>query len=105
MADLGTIFIGAVGLGAGGEMIRRYRAFKARRRETSRDVRNSGFWKDGRLYLAEWVFCAVLAGAPFSAIVLMTSADRPIWVAWIGLVAYAAFILLMMRALNMREPQ
>lgn len=105
MADLGHIFVAAIGLGASGEAIRRYRAFKQRRREMPYADRNAGFWTDKRLYLSEAAFSALAAALPFTAIIGMTSAGRPIWVMYIGLLAYAFFIFLMMRALNMREPQ
>lgn len=105
MADLGHIFIAAIGLGAGGEMIRRYRAFKQSRREMAYAERNAGFWTDKRLYLSEAAFCAAFAAAPFTGVISLSSADRPMWVMYIGLLVYAFFIFLMMRALNMREPQ
>lgn len=105
MADLGHIFVAAIGLGAGGEAIRRYRAFKQRRREMPYVERNAGFWTDKRLYLSEAAFCAIAAGAPFTAIVLAVWTNGRFEYVYLALLAYAFFIFLMMRALNMREPQ
>ncbi|HEU5018596.1 MAG TPA: hypothetical protein VFT69_11575 [Pseudolabrys sp.] len=105
MADLGHLFVAAIGLGAGGEAIRRYRAFKQRRRGIPYAERNAGFWTDKRLYLSEAAFSALVAALPFTAIILAVATNNNLWFVYLAIVAYAFFIFLMMRALNMREPQ
>lgn len=104
-ADVWKILIAAIGFGAGGEAVRQYRGFKARRRAAPYEQRNAGFWTDKRVYLAEAVFCAAAMAIPFTAIVLFMSIGRPIWVGYVGLLGYAASVFILMRSLNLREPQ
>jgi hypothetical protein len=99
------IVIACVGAGMGAELIRRYRGFKAQRRMMAAPVRNAGFWTDQRLYLSELIFCVLFVAAPFSAIILLTSIERPIWVPYIGLLTYSLMVFLLMKSLNTREPQ
>lgn len=103
--DLFRIFVAAIGFGVGGELIRRYRAFKARRREVPYAERNAGFWTDRRLYLSEAVFAAAVSGLPFTAIILAVSTNNSLSAVYLAMLSYAFFIFLFMRALNMREPQ
>lgn len=101
------IILGAAGAGIGAELIRRYRVFKGRRRSLPRAERNAGFWTDSRIYLAELIFAALFVAAPFSAIILLTSADRsnPLMAAYVGLLAYSLMVFLLIKSLNAAEPQ
>jgi hypothetical protein len=105
VADLGTIFVAAVGFGAGGEAMRRYRRFKNRRRTIPREVRNAGFWTDGRLYLAELVFSAMLLAIPWTAVLMAVATNHNLWLNFVALLTYPAAIFIFMRNMNMREPQ
>ena len=102
-ADLWTIFVAAIGFGAGGEGFRRYRRFKNRRCQIAPEVRNAGFWTDGRLYLAEFAFCALFAGIPWTAITLAVWTNGSFVYSYAALLTYPAFILLLMRGLNVGE--
>lgn len=103
--DLWKILIAAVGFGAGGEAMRRYRRFKNDRRAMAAAYRNAGFWTDRRLYRAEATFAALALAVPWTALVLLIGADRPIWVTYILLVLYPAAIYLLMRNMNANERQ
>lgn len=105
MADLFTIFVAAIGFGAGGEGIRRYRAFKNKRRETPYAERNSGFWTDRKLYASEAILSAAFLAAPWSGILYLLASDRPIGVFYLALLTYPVAIYLFMRNMNAREPQ
>lgn len=106
-ADLWKIFVAAIGFGVGGEVLRRYRGFKARRRSTSRNVRNSGFWTDGRIYHAEAAFAALAFAIPFCIIVPALALDRPngFLYSYAALIVYALLVYLLIRGMNMDEPQ
>jgi hypothetical protein len=99
------IVLGAVGAGMGAELIRRYRGFKTRRRSTPAAARNAGLLTDRRLYLAELIMCVAVVAAPFSVGILLVSADRPYWSAYLGLLAYSAMVFLLLKSLNTAEPQ
>jgi len=105
--DLWKILIACIGFGAGGEALRQYRAFKRRRRAISRGVRNSGFWTDKKLFQAEALASAMALAVPFCAIIPLITAGRDNW--WLysypALVVYAGAIYLLMRGVNMDEPQ
>ncbi len=105
--DLLKIFIAAIGFGLGGEALRRYRGFKARRRSMPRHERNAGFWTDKRLYQAEGLFAAGAFGAPFSVAIPLLAADREnFWFyTYPALIVYVLLIYLLMRGMNMDEPQ
>lgn len=94
-----------MGAGIGGELIRRYRAFKARRRAMPVALRNAGFWTDGRVYLAELIFCVLFVALPFTVIVSALASWSQILPVYAGLLAYSLLVFLIMKSLNTREPQ
>lgn len=96
MSDFWTIFVAAIGFGAGGEAMRRYRRWKRTRVE-------AGFWTRRRLYLAEFAFCAAFVAIPWTAFVVLIPAGRPMWVAYPILLTYAGMTLLWMRGLNVGD--
>jgi uncharacterized membrane protein YbhN (UPF0104 family) len=104
-ADFIKVLIACIGFGAGSEAIRRYRGFKHRRRGMIAVERNAGFWTDSRLYHAEAAVAAVAMALPFSAIMFFVTADRPIWVGVPVLLAYALGVYLLIRGMNVGEPQ
>lgn len=69
------------------------------------EQRNWGFWTDSRVYLAELVFAVLFVAAPFSFGIILVSIERPIWVPYVGLLAYSLMVFLLMKSLNTREPQ
>ncbi|MBO9624174.1 MAG: hypothetical protein J7500_15810 [Sphingomonas sp.] len=99
------IVIACFGAGIGGELIRRYRAFKSRRRSTPPALRNAGFWTDRRLYLAELIFCVVFVALPFSGGIFLLSVERGLWFTYACLLAFALMVFLLMKSLNTAEPQ
>ena len=98
--DLWHIIPACIGFGMGGELIRRYRAFKHRRRQQPYAVRNAGFWTDRRLIRAEAIVCALVACGPWTIIILAVAIDRPIWIGALATLSYAGFIWLLMAGLN-----
>lgn len=105
--DFLKVFIACVGFGAAGELIRRYRRFKERRRQIPLNIRNAGFWTDSRLGHAELIFVCFWAAQPFAAIVPLLAADRESWWLWSygAIMAYSLLVYFIMVALNRREPQ
>lgn len=103
--ELWKILIACVGFGAGGEALRQYRGFKARRRATPREVRNAGFWTDKRLYQAEALFAAAALAVPFTAITMAVNTNESPAASYVALLAYPFAIYLLMRGMNMDEPQ
>jgi len=99
------ILIAAIGFGVGGELIRQYRRYKARRRERSFAERNAGFWTDRRVYRAEALFCAAAMAFPFTAIILAVWTNGSVVAVYAAILVYAFAVYLLMSALNMREPQ
>ena len=101
MSDFWTILISAIGFGAAGEMLRRYRSFKAHRRSNPSEIRNAGFWTDSRIAHAEMLFSAMAMAIPFSAGIPLIAADRPFWVHYPALLIYALFVYLLVVSLNL----
>jgi hypothetical protein len=105
--ELLKVFIACVGFGFGGEAIRRYRAFKHRRRETPEHIRNAGFWTDARIYHTEAIGAAMGAAIPFSAIIPLMVSDRTKW--WLysypALLGYALLTYLIIRGMNVGRVQ
>lgn len=94
------VLISAVGFGAGAEALRQYQAWKSRRLDRPREVRNAGFWTDKRLLWAEtWAVFAFVA-APFTAFMWIARPD----LTYFGLLAYAGFSFLLIRGLNRYDP-
>lgn len=105
MDNLLSVFVAAVGFGAGGEAMRRYRKFKNRRRETPPAVRNAGFWNDSRIYHAEAIFTALAFLGPWTLIILAVNTNRYLWWTMLAVLGYPVVIYVFMRSMNMREPQ
>lgn len=70
-------------------------------------MRNAGFWTDKRLYQAEALFAAAALAVPFCAIIPLVAADRDDWwwYSYAALIVYAFLIYILMRGMNMDEPQ
>ncbi len=94
-----------MGFGAGGVSLQQYRSFKARRRETPREIRDAGFWSDSRLYKAEAIFAAVAMAIPFTAIQMAVATNFSFEGTFAATLAYAFSIYMLVSVLNMREHQ
>ncbi|GEM70936.1 hypothetical protein SAQ01S_07020 [Sphingomonas aquatilis NBRC 16722] len=70
-----------------------------------RHLRNAGFWTDKRLFQAEGLFAAAALCGPWTLGLLLISADRPLWAGMLVMFAYPLAIYLLMRGMNMDEPQ
>lgn len=104
-ATFWKIAISAVAFGAGGEIVRRYRDFKTKRALLPWDERNAGLWTDRRLILAEGAVVIPLVGLPFTAFVLLISADRPFEVAYGIMMLYAVICFLFVQGLQPKRPR
>lgn len=106
-ATFWKIAVSAIGFGAGGELIRRYRAFKHTRRTLPVYQRNAGFWTDARLYHTEALFSACFLALPFCVIIPLVAADRDdFWLyTYPALLVYALGVYLLIRGMNVGKPQ
>lgn len=95
-----NILIACIGFGAGSEAIRRYRAYKQRRRASDPIDRNNGFWTDRRISEAEYAFIAVLLGAPWTMIVLAVATNGRLEWTYLALLGFPLGIYLIMYGMN-----
>jgi len=103
-ADLWTILTAAIGFGAAGEGVRRYRQFKHDRRIIPRDVRNAGFWTDSRLYHAEVAVIAAAFAIPWCLFITLASINFIGW-GYLATLGYVLTIYIVLRGLNATPPQ
>lgn len=96
------VLISAVGFGAGAEALRQYQAWKSRRLDRPREVRNAGFWTDKRLLWTETWLVFGIVGLPFT--VLAMASSWSLWQSYGVLLAYAGFSFLLVRGLNRYDP-
>lgn len=94
------IIVATMGGGVAYELIRRYRRYKANRRARPYTERNAGFWTDQRVYLIEATMLALVLAGPFSMIIWAANEGTPLWGGFFGLLAYTAFLFLLMKSLN-----
>lgn len=94
------IVIAAIGFGAAGEAIRRYRMFKAKRRARPIAVRNAGFWTDLRLLEAEVVVTSSALGAAWTPIILAVNTNRVIEWTYVSVVLFPIGVYLILYGLN-----
>lgn len=94
------ILIAAAGFGAGGEAMRQYRGFKARRRLRDYSERNSGFWTDRRIYGAEYAFMSFWLGGPWLMIVLAVNTNGVLAWTFLTMLGYPLGIYLLVYGLN-----